>query len=167
MHYSYCDTPIGSILLAGDGEGLKLIGFQHENTRENPATDWIEDSAGFQRVKQQLTDYFRGELQDFTVKLAPHGTRFQLEVLHALRRIPYGETRSYAELARAIGHPKAARAVGAANGRNPLPILIPCHRVIGSAGDLVGFGGGLSVKRYLLNLESGEHPGGQHPGGQV
>lgn len=164
MHYSYCDTPIGSILLAGDEEGLKLIGFQGEKTRESPAADWIEDSAAFQKVKQQLTDYFRGELQDFTVKLAPHGTSFQLKVLSALTRIPYGETCSYAELARAIGHPKAARAVGAANGRNPLPIIIPCHRVIGSTGDLVGFGGGLPVKRYLLNLE---HPGGQAGRGQV
>lgn len=156
MHYSYCDTPIGSILLAGDEEGLKLIGFEDEKPRQNPAADWIEDSAGFRQVKQQLTDYFRGELRDFSVKLAPHGTVFQLKVLTALRRIPYGETCSYAELAGAIGHPKAARAVGAANGRNPLPIIIPCHRVIGSAGDLVGFGGGLPVKRYLLNLE---HPG--------
>jgi|TARA_Y100000310_G_scaffold345344_1_gene463966 methylated-DNA-[protein]-cysteine S-methyltransferase len=156
MHYTYCDTPVGSVLLAGDDEGLKLIGFEHEKGRQNPAADWIEEDAGFGQVIQQLTSYFRGELRDFTVKLAPHGTSFQLKVLHALTEIPYGETRSYGELAREIGHPKAARAVGAANGRNPLPIIIPCHRVIGSGGDLVGFGGGLSVKRYLLDLESGK-----------
>ena len=156
MHYTYCDTPVGSILLAGDEEGLKLIGFQRADEREAPGADWIEDSAGFKQVEQQLTDYFRGELKDFTVNLAPHGTAFQLKVLQALTRIPYGETRSYAEVACEIGHPKAARAVGAANGRNPLPIIIPCHRVIGSGGDLVGFGGGLSVKRYLLDLESGK-----------
>ncbi len=155
MHYSYCDTPVGSILIAGDEEGLKLIGFPSEKKRKHPGRHWIEDSAGFKQVTQQLSDYFKGELQEFTVKIAPHGTPFQLKVLQALRRIPYGQTRSYAELAVEIGHPQAARAVGAANGRNPLPIIIPCHRVIGSGGDLVGFGGGLPVKRYLLNLESG------------
>lgn len=157
MYYSYCDTPIGSILLAGDEKGLKLIGFPQGSQKvEKPANGWIEDSKGFKQVKQQLADYFKGELKEFTVKLAPHGTPFQLKVLTALRQIPYGQTSSYSELARAIGHPKAARAVGAANGRNPLPIIIPCHRVIGSSGDLVGFGGGLPVKRFLLNLESGQ-----------
>jgi len=155
VHYSYCDTHFGSILLAGDEEGLKLIGFPNEKKKQIPGSNWIEDNAGFKQLKLQFAAYFKGDLKEFTVKLAPHGTPFQLKVFDALRRIPYGETRSYAELAREIGHPKAARAVGAANGRNPLPIIIPCHRVIGSSGDLVGFGGGLPVKRYLLNLESG------------
>lgn len=156
MHYSYCDTPIGKLLLAGDEEGLKLIGFPQGSQKvDKPADGWIEDSTGFKQVKRQLADYFKGELKDFTVELAPDGTPFQLKVLQALRQIPYGQTSSYSELARAIGHPKAARAVGAANGRNPLPIVIPCHRVIGSSGNLVGFGGGLPVKKYLLNLESG------------
>ena len=156
MHYTYCDTPVGSILVAGDEGGLKLIGFQSDKKRKYPGRYWIEDSARFEPVTKQLSEYFRGELQEFTVKIAPQGTPFQLKVLEALREIPYGQTRSYAELAGKIGHPKAARAVGAANGRNPLPIIIPCHRVIGSSGELVGFGGGLPVKRYLLNLESGK-----------
>jgi methylated-DNA-[protein]-cysteine S-methyltransferase len=155
MYYSYCDSPVGSILLAGDEDGLKLIGFQTEKMAESPDRDWIEDHSVFEQARQQLADYFKGELKEFTVKLAPHGTPFQLKVLAALGRIPYGQTCSYSDLAREIGHPKAARAVGAANGRNPLPIIIPCHRVIGSSGDLVGFGGGLPVKRFLLNLEGG------------
>ncbi len=105
---------------------------------------------------RQLEAYFAGELTDFSLALAPRGTPFQLSVWQALREIPYGATRSYGELARAIGRPKASRAVGAANGSNPLPIVVPCHRVIGSSGKLTGFGGGLEAKAILLSLEQGE-----------
>jgi methylated-DNA-[protein]-cysteine S-methyltransferase len=103
---------------------------------------------------RQLDAYFSKRLRRFDLPLAPHGTPFQLEVWQALQRIPYGDTWSYADLARRIGRPDAVRAVGAANGRNPIPIVIPCHRVIGSNGQLVGFGGGLPLKRWLLDLES-------------
>jgi methylated-DNA-[protein]-cysteine S-methyltransferase len=106
-------------------------------------------------VKQQLDEYFAGKREAFDLKLAPHGTAFQLAVLQALQEIPYGETRSYQYIATRIGKPKSVRAVGAANGRNPLPIIIPCHRVIGSDGSLTGFGGGLPTKRFLLDLEKG------------
>jgi methylated-DNA-[protein]-cysteine S-methyltransferase len=108
----------------------------------------------FKEVKYQLDAYFAGELQDFDLPLLPTGTRFQERVWQALAEIPYGETWSYGELARHIGKPKASRAVGAANGINPIPVIIPCHRVIGSSGKLTGFGGGLETKQYLLKLES-------------
>ena len=104
----------------------------------------------------QLNEYFEGRRKDFTLDLKPSGTPFQLSVLAALEQIPYGQTRTYAEIARQIGRPKAVRAVGAANGRNPLPIVIPCHRVIGSDGSLTGFGGGIAAKQYLLSLETAE-----------
>ncbi len=104
---------------------------------------------------QQLAEYFAGERKQFDVPLALRGTPFQLEVWRALQRIPYGETRTYADIARAIGRPTATRAVGGANGANPIPIIIPCHRVIGSNGGLTGFGGGIDVKRRLLDLEAG------------
>jgi methylated-DNA-[protein]-cysteine S-methyltransferase len=107
-------------------------------------------------VHAQLDAYFAGRRRDFDVRLAPEGTPFQLRVWAALCEIPYGETISYAELARRIGNPNAVRAVGAANGRNPLPIVVPCHRVVGADGSLVGFGGGLDVKRALLDLERGK-----------
>jgi methylated-DNA-[protein]-cysteine S-methyltransferase len=106
-------------------------------------------------VLRQLAEYFAGDRTDFDIKLAPRGTPFQLDVWRTLQRIPYGETRSYADIARSIGRPTATRAVGAANGANPIPIIIPCHRVIGSNGSLTGFGGGMGVKRRLLDLESG------------
>ncbi len=103
---------------------------------------------------RQLDEYFAGERQDFSVNLKPAGTPFQLSVLEALQAIPYGRTATYRDIAEAIGRPSAVRAVGAANGRNPLPIVIPCHRVIGADGNLTGFGGGLAAKQYLLSLEA-------------
>jgi methylated-DNA-[protein]-cysteine S-methyltransferase len=106
-------------------------------------------------VLRQLAEYFAGDRKQFDVPLAPRGTPFQLEVWRMLQRIPYGETRSYADIARSIGRPAATRAVGAANGANPIPIIIPCHRVIGTNGALTGFGGGIAVKRRLLDLEAG------------
>jgi len=153
MKYRYIKSPIGALLLAGDDEGLKHVGFSEGKGQIQPQPDWKNDERAFGDVKKQLDEYFAGKRKTFDLKLAPTGTAFQREVLDALQRIPYGETRSYQEIASGVGRPKAVRAVGAANGRNPLPIIIPCHRVIGANGSLTGFGGGLATKKYLLDLE--------------
>lgn len=153
MRYRYIASPIGSLLLAGDETGLKMIGFPEGKGRVTPQADWIEDERAFAEAERQLAEYFDGERTEFDLKLSPSGTPFQLTVLDALQTIPLGETRSYRDIARQIGRPTAVRAVGAANGRNPLPIVIPCHRVIGADGSLTGFGGGLEAKRFLLELE--------------
>jgi methylated-DNA-[protein]-cysteine S-methyltransferase len=121
-----------------------------------PGRDWRRDPAALREPAEQLQAYFAGELRAFDLPLAPHGTPFQREVWSALREIPYGSTISYAELAAAVGRPDAARAVGAANGRNPIAVVIPCHRVIGASGALTGYGGGLGRKRLLLDLEAGQ-----------
>jgi methylated-DNA-[protein]-cysteine S-methyltransferase len=156
VKYRYIHSPIGEILLAGDDDGLHYIGFPEGKGRILPQRDWTRSDTAFADAAQQLSEYFEGRRRSFDLQLSPHGTRFQLDVLQALQAIPYGETRSYADIARTVGKPKAVRAVGAANGRNPLPIVIPCHRVVGSNGSLTGFGGGLETKRYLLELE-GRH----------
>ena len=156
MYYCYLDTPIGELLLAGDDDGLCLVGFPEGSMRRDPEADWIYNEKPFVAARQQLTEYFAGERRAFDLPLKLSGTEFQMSVLHALQQIPYGETTSYAEIAERIGRPKAVRAVGAANGRNPIPIIVPCHRVIGSHGDLTGFGGGLDTKEALLRLEA-EH----------
>lgn len=153
MHYTYHDSPIGPLLLAGRNGTLTTIRFPLDGAREAPEFGWELSNAPFRDVKEQLDGYFAGRRQRFDLALAPTGTAFQRKVLEALQAIPYGETRSYKEVAAAIGKPCAVRAVGAANGRNPIPIIIPCHRVIGSDGSLTGFGGGLEVKRALLALE--------------
>jgi methylated-DNA-[protein]-cysteine S-methyltransferase len=114
-----------------------------------------DQSPPLDEARRQLEAYFAGELRDFDLPLAPEGSEFQLRVWEQLRAIPYGETISYGELARRVGDPAAARAVGLANGRNPLPVIVPCHRVIGADGSLTGFGGGLERKRRLLELEAG------------
>ena len=158
MYYCYCDTPIGELLLAGDEEALAMIGFPEGKMRREPEPDWIYKEKPFAEAIRQLTEYFDGERQEFDLPLRLSGTEFQLLVLEELRRIPYGETTSYGAIAARIGRPKAVRAVGAANGRNPIPIVVPCHRVIGAGGDLTGFGGGLGTKEALLRLES-EHAG--------
>lgn len=156
MYYCYMKTPVGKLLLAGDEQGLREIDFQDGPHPAQPAADWQENAKPFRRAIQQLEEYFAGKRQSFDLDLAPAGTPFQLKVWRALRRIPYGETWSYGQLAQRVGNPKAARAVGAANGQNPLPIVVPCHRVIGANGSLTGFGGGLGIKQKLLELESGE-----------
>lgn len=153
MYYCYLDTPIGDLLLAGDEEALSLVGFPEGSMRREPESDWIYNEKPFQEARRQLSAYFQGELKNFDLKLNPGGTEFQLAVLDELQKIPYGTTTSYGDIAKRIGRPKAVRAVGAANGRNPIPIIIPCHRVIGSTGDLTGFGGGLATKEALLRLE--------------
>jgi methylated-DNA-[protein]-cysteine S-methyltransferase len=153
MYYCFLDTPIGDLLLAGDDDGLALVGFPEGSMRRDPDPDWIYNEKPFAAARKQLTEYFAGTRKQFDLRLKPTGTEFQLRVLEELQKIPYGKTCSYSEIAQRIGRPRAVRAVGAANGRNPIPIVIPCHRVIGAGGDLTGFGGGLRTKEALLRLE--------------
>lgn len=159
MYYCYHKTPIGELLLAGDSSVLEVVGFPEGSMRRQPEADWIFNERVFDVPRKQFDEYFAGERKAFDLPLKPSGTEFQLLVLEELQKIPYGETTSYRDVAVRIGRPKAVRAVGAANGRNPLPIVIPCHRVIGASGDLTGFGGGLSTKEALLRLEA-EHSAG-------
>ena len=154
MYYCYLNAPIGDLLLAGDDEALSLVGFPQGKMRHDPEPNWIYNEKPFAAARQQLEEYFAGERKDFDLPLHLSGTDFQVRVLEELQRIPYGETTTYGAIAERIGRPKAGRAVGAANGRNPIPIIIPCHRVIGSSGKLTGFGGGLDTKEELLRLEA-------------
>jgi methylated-DNA-[protein]-cysteine S-methyltransferase len=154
MYYCYLDTPIGELLLAGEDNALSMIGFPKGSMRRDPESDWIYNEKALANARQQLEEYFAGTRRDFDLPLKLNGTEFQVNVLKALQKIPYGQTVSYGEIAKRIGNPKAVRAVGAANGRNPIPIVVPCHRVIGSGGDLTGFGGGLDTKEALLRLEA-------------
>lgn len=156
MYYCYLDTPIGELLLAGDADGLSMIGFPKGSMRREPQRNWIFNEKPLAEACRQLGEYFAGERREFDLPLKLAGTEFQVSVLEALQKIPYGETVSYGEIAKRIGRPRAVRAVGAANGRNPIPIVVPCHRVIGSTGDLTGFGGGLDTKEALLRHEA-EH----------
>jgi methylated-DNA-[protein]-cysteine S-methyltransferase len=172
--YGFLDTPIGRLLTARDTEGVRLIHFGgpanrlrqgyggppklHAKAEAGPYVrrpGWERHDRAFDDVATQLTEYFDGGRRVFELPLAPQGTPFQLRVWNALLDIPYGETISYGELATRIGDRSASRAVGLANGSNPLPIVIPCHRVIGSNGKLTGYGGGLAVKQQLLTLERG------------
>jgi methylated-DNA-[protein]-cysteine S-methyltransferase len=150
MFYTIADSPMGPILLAGNSEGLTELNFQAGTRPTVIAPEWEEDAEPFAESIRQLQAYFAGELQEFDLPLAPTGTPFQITVWRELQAIPYGETISYGELARRIGRPKAARAVGLANGANPLPLVVPCHRVVGSDGRLTGYGGGLPIKEALL-----------------
>ena len=151
MIYTFILSPIGPLLLGGEENQLRILRFSGE--RQRVEASWRRDDGAFGDAKRQLSEYFSGQRRAFELSLRPQATPFQATVLEALQRIPYGETRSYSDIAQAIGKPKAVRAVGAANGRNPLPIVIPCHRVLGKDGSLTGFGGGLPIKRYLLDLE--------------
>ena len=153
MYYTYAASPIGQLLLAGSADALQVIGLPHGDKARRADIGWERYDEPFKKTARQLNEYFSGDRQEFELDLAPDGTTFQVEVLEALRGIPYGETCTYRDIAVAVGRPKAVRAVGNANGRNPLPIVIPCHRVIGSDGSLTGFGGGIEAKRYLLDLE--------------
>ena len=158
MFYSFAASPLGELLLAGCETKLRAIRFPEPGNggpgvAAAPDAEWRRRDDIFATAKTQLAEYFAGQRRSFSLELAPDATPFQAEVLRALRAIPYGETRSYGELARSIGRPRAVRAVGGANARNPLPIVIPCHRVVGTDGRLTGFGGGLPAKRFLLGLE--------------
>ena len=157
---SYCvvPSPVGRILLAGNAHALTHLSFQDGRHPIEPDPRWTYTDKPFQRPIRQLNEYFSGRRKTFTINLAPRGTPFQQRVWRALQTIPYGRTLSYGQIAKAIGRPKASRAVGAANGQNPVSIVVPCHRVIGSNGKLVGYGGGLSIKETLLAHESRHRP---------
>lgn len=147
-------APVGRLFIAGSDEGLWLIEFERPRHPEPRAAEWEpRDTALLRETRKQLAAYFAGRLRTFDLPIATRGTTFQRRVWHALRDIPYGDTRSYGDIARHLGKPTATRAVGAANGRNPVPIVVPCHRVLGSDGSLTGFGGGIDTKRFLLRLE--------------
>lgn len=151
--YTRMESPVGPLLLVADASGLRRIDFVNGRNPAQSNPEWREDAGRMGETIRQLRAYFAGELENFDLPLAPQGTPFQLSVWNRLCEIPYGETISYGELARRLGNPNASRAVGLANGSNPIPIVIPCHRVIGSNGKLTGYGGGLPIKEKLLALE--------------
>ena len=156
--HAFHATPIGRLLLVGeqdDARGVRLSGIYMEQHRHGPAVDpsWAEDSLAFGDVARQLDEYFAGMRATFDLPLAPAGTPFQRRVWAELASIPPGKTVTYGELARRVGHPGAARAVGAAVARNPISIVVPCHRVVGSDGTLTGYAGGVARKAFLLALE--------------
>ncbi len=156
MFYTYVDSPIGPLLLSGTRDVLNGLHFSTGSKARGASGEWERFDEPFRKAKKQIDEYFAGERKDFDLELDPTGTEFQLSVLQALQEIPFGETCSYKDIAERIGKPKAVRAVGAANGNNPIALIIPCHRVIGSNGSLTGFGGGLDTKRYLLEHELGQ-----------
>jgi len=151
--YTTVDSPIGELLLTGDGHALHGL-YMQAGRPKRIRPEWERSDDPFAAVAEQLAEYFAGERREFDVALVLNGPPFQRQAWHALREIPYGETVSYGEQARRIGQPDAARAVGAANGQNPIAVIVPCHRVIGADGSLTGFGGGLERKRLLLDLEA-------------
>ena len=156
MYYTKLESPLGPLLLAANNYGLRFLSFAASNRAVVPRPDWTHEKTPFRETIRQLQAYFHGELKEFDLALDLEGSEFQLRVWQSLRAIPFGKTISYGELAQRIGEPKAARAVGLANGANPIPIIVPCHRVIGSNGYLTGYGGGLSIKEKLLSFESGQ-----------
>jgi methylated-DNA-[protein]-cysteine S-methyltransferase len=147
-------SPIGELLLVSNGEALTGVYMQDEERGPEAGDGWQRDDVLLEPVREQLHAYFAGRLFEFDLPLAPQGTAFQRRVWHELLGIPFGRTVSYAEIARRLGQPTAVRAVGAANGRNPIAIIVPCHRVIGANGTLVGYGGGLDRKEWLLRHEA-------------
>jgi methylated-DNA-[protein]-cysteine S-methyltransferase len=155
MYHTTVTSPIGDLLLLSDGVALRALWMQAGPAPLLPEAGWVEDNGPFAQVTAQLSEYFAGERTVFAVPLILGGTPFQKRVWSALREIPYATTISYGELARRIGQPSASRAVGLANGRNPISVIVPCHRVIGADGSLTGYGGGLERKRLLLGLEAG------------
>ncbi len=155
IHYATLISPLGDVLVAGGAQGLRRICFLEGDRPAESGPDWVHEpgSPHLTEPLRQLQAYFAGKRRDFSLSLYPQGTNFQRRVWVALCGIAYGETITYGELARRIGQPSASRAVGAANGRNPLPVVVPCHRVIGADGSLTGYGGGLPIKAALLALE--------------
>lgn len=155
VRYSTVDSPIGSLLLSSDSDGEVLTGLYIESQKYEPARDdrWQRDDAPFRDAIRQLAAYFAGDLHQFDLPIKFHGTEFQRRVWNALRAIPFGETTTYAALAARVGSAGSARAVGAAVGRNPISIIVPCHRVVGTSGSLTGYAGGLDRKHWLLQHE--------------
>ena len=153
IYYEQMPSPIGPLFLVADDEGLREVRFELERRAHAPQDGWVHSAQKLAEVRRQLEEYFAGERLTFDLFLKPQGTDFQQSVWHALTTIPYAVTTSYGQISQQIQRPKASRAVGAANGRNPIPIIIPCHRVIGSNGTLTGFAGGLAAKQWLLEHE--------------
>ena len=153
LSYTHIDSPVGSLMVAGDDDALHYLCFPNSPNAIAPRSDWHQTDAPFLEVRRQLTAYFNGELRQFDLPLFLTGTAFQKSVWRHLSTIPFGETQTYGQLAATLERPKASRAVGAANGSNPIAIILPCHRVIGGNGSLTGFGGGLPTKEYLLSHE--------------
>lgn len=160
MNYAYkmISSPVGKLKLVASDNGLVAILWENVNPKRVKSGALVEnhDHPVLLETERQLNEYFQGKRKSFSLKLDLMGTKFQNDVWQALLAIPFGETRSYGQLARQLGNPRATRAVGAANGRNPIPIVVPCHRVIGASGKLTGFGGGLKTKAHLLELESNQ-----------
>ncbi|MCP4750047.1 MAG: methylated-DNA--[protein]-cysteine S-methyltransferase [Proteobacteria bacterium] len=152
--YWFYPAPFGDLMLVGENGKIEQVNFPNRHRNASPPQDWLLDQDEFTDAVQQFKEYFSGRRRTFSLELNPVGTDFQKTVWRELEKIPYGATIHYGELADRIGNPKASRAVGAANGRNPIPVVIPCHRVIGKDGSLTGFGGGLEVKKFLLHLET-------------
>jgi methylated-DNA-[protein]-cysteine S-methyltransferase len=154
--YKIIDSPVGKLKLVASDKGLAAILWENDNPRRVRLGELVEDGLHpvLRETERQLNEYFEGKRTSFSLALDMRGTRFQKDVWEALLAIPFGETRSYGQLAKQLGNPKATRAVGAANGRNPISIVVPCHRVIGSSGRLTGFAGGLNTKAHLLELET-------------
>jgi methylated-DNA-[protein]-cysteine S-methyltransferase len=153
LRYDAVQSPIGRLILASDGTALVGVWMANASPRDASWSHHKGDDDILAKTREELEEYFDGRRRTFDVPLAPNGTEFQRSVWHALTEIPFGTTISYAELARRVGNEAAVRAVGAANGRNPIPVIVPCHRVIGSDGSLTGFGGGLPRKKWLLQHE--------------
>jgi methylated-DNA-[protein]-cysteine S-methyltransferase len=154
--YKLIESPIGKLKLVASDKGLVAILWENDRPRRVRLSELVEDQQDpvLVETERQIGEYFAGKRKAFSIPLDMRGTRFQKDVWEALLAIPFGETRSYGQLAKQLGNPAATRAVGAANGRNPVSIIVPCHRVIGSSGELTGFAGGLDVKAYLLSLET-------------
>ncbi len=153
MYYDILETQLGPLLVAGDDDGVRQVIFQDGSRRKAIPPQWTLDRQAAGEAVRQLSAYFAGELRRFTLSLSPEGTPFQQEVWRRLLQVPYGATVSYGRIAEGIGRPTASRAVGMANGRNPIPVIIPCHRVIGASGALTGYAGGLHLKEGLLRIE--------------
>jgi len=156
-YFTVMPSPVGPLTLLADDDALIGLHF-HDDPASRPRPAWVEDRPRFREAAAQLDAYFAGRRQTFDVPLPPRGTAFRKLVWKALQAIPYGETATYGQIARAIGQPQASRAIGGANHHNPLAIIIPCHRVIGADGSMTGYGGGLARKRMLLDLEAGRQP---------
>ncbi|MBN1783337.1 MAG: methylated-DNA--[protein]-cysteine S-methyltransferase [Alphaproteobacteria bacterium] len=153
MNYTLISSPIGTLLLNGDEKGLRGLSIICKNRKIHIPQKWTKNDSFFEKERQELEDYFKGKQTKLNSNLQIEGTSFQKSVWHALQKIPYGKTASYKEIAEKINNPRAVRAVGMACNKNPIALLIPCHRIVGSNGKLGGFAGGLEIKKFLLNLE--------------
>lgn len=154
MKYAYIESPLGALLITGDEAGIAGLWLPSGKDVKQPRPEWTRDDAFFDAARTQLAEYFAGTRTEFDLPLNPVGTAFQARCWAALREIPFGETASYGQQAARLGQPAASRAVGLANGQNPISIIVPCHRVIGANGSLTGYGGGLDAKRWLLAHEA-------------